>query len=108
MANPMKGEAQLGDYTLTFNFGVFCSLEVKAGMKMPQLLTALGEGLGFGELRDFVWAGLQPKHEGITDEGVAQLIDETGFEVAAAAVGKAVSGFFGSQKEKAKNPPKAA
>lgn len=108
MPNPMKGEAQLGDHTLTFNFGVFCSLEVKAGKKMPQLLEALSEGLGFGELRDFAWAGLQPKHPGMTDDDVAALIDETGFEVAAVAVGQAVTSFFGSQKEKAKNPLKAA
>lgn len=108
MANPMKGEAQLGDYTLTFNFGAFCALEAKVGAKMPVLLQMLSEGLGFGELRDFVWAGLQTKHPDTTDEVVVALIDETSFEVAAAAVGKAVSAYFGSQKEKAKNPPLAA
>lgn len=108
MANPMKGEAQLGEYTLTFNFGVFCALEQKVGAKMPVLLQMLSDGLGFGDLRDFAWAGLQIKHPGTTDEVVVELIDETGFEVASAAIGKAVSGYFGSQKEKAKNPPKAA
>jgi hypothetical protein len=108
MANPMKGEAQLGDFTLTFNFGAFCSLEVKAGKKMPVLLQMLQEGLGFGELRDFAWAGLQAKHPGMTDEAVIDLVDEVGFEAAAVAIGKAVSEFFGSQKEKGKNPPKAA
>src|SRR6187399_209616 len=100
MANPMKGEAQLGDYTLTFNFGVFCSLEAKIGVKMPVILQMLSDGLGFGDLRDFVWAGLQVKHPGTTDDVVVALIDETGFEVASAAVGKAVTAYFGSQKEK--------
>lgn len=108
MANPMKGEAQLGDYTLAFNFGAFCSLEEKTGMKMPRLLQALQEGLGFGELRDFLWAGLQANHPGSTDETALALVDETGFEAAALAIGKAVTAFFGTRKEKDKNPPKAA
>lgn len=108
MANPMKGEAQLGDYTITFNFGAFCALEEKTGMKMPVLLAILQEGLGFSELRDFAWAGLKANHPGMTDETVEKLVDEVGFEVAALAIGKAATAFFGSQKEKVKNPPKAA
>jgi hypothetical protein len=108
MANPMKGEAHLGDYTLTFNFGAFCALEEKTGNKMPVLLAMLQDGLGFTELRDFAWAGLQAKHPGLSNEEVSSLIDDTGFEAAALAIGKAVTAFFGSQKEKAKNPPKAA
>lgn len=108
MANPLKGEARLGEYTLAFNFGAFCALEEKTGKKMPVLLSMLQEGLGFGELRDFAWAGLQANHKGVTDEVIEALIDETGFEVAAAAIGKSVASFFGSQKEKVKNPPLAA
>lgn len=108
MANPMKGEAQLGEYTLTFNFGAFCALEEKTGKKMPVLLALLQEGLGFGELRDFAWAGLQAKHPGMTDEAVVALVDEVGFEAVAFAIGKAATAFFGNQKEKARNPLKAA
>lgn len=108
MANPMKGEAPLGDCTLAFNFGAFCALEEKTGKKMPALLQSLQEGLGFGEMRDFAWAGLRTHHPDMNDEAVTKLIDETGFEAAAAAIGAAVTSFFGTQKEKAKNPPKAA
>lgn len=104
----MKGEAQLGEYTLAFNFGAFCALEEKTGKKMPVLLALLQEGLGFGELRDFLWAGLQANHPGMTDEAVMKMVDEVGFEAAAAGIGKAATAFFGSQKEKVKNPPKAA
>ncbi len=107
MTNPLKGEASIGDHTIAFSFGTFCVLEEKTRKKMPQLLEAISEGLGFSELRDFVWAGLQQHNPGITDDAVAQLIDEAGFESASAAVGKAVSNFFGSQKAKGKNPPKA-
>lgn len=107
MANPVKGEAQLGEHTLAFNFGAFCELEDRTGLKMPALLQSLMDGLGFNELRHFMWAGLQTHHKGISDEAILAVLDEHGFEGSASAVGKAVSGFFGSQKEKGKNPPKA-
>lgn len=107
MANPVKGEARLGEYTLAFNFGAFCELEEKTGHKMPQLLGSLADGLGFGELRDFLWAGLQTNHKGISDEAVLGLLDEHGYEAVGGTVGKAVTAFFGTAKAKAKNPPKA-
>jgi hypothetical protein len=108
MANPMKGEAKLGEFTLAFNFGAFCALEEKTGQKMPVLVQMMQEGLGFCELRDFAWAGLLEHNPGIKDEDVKRLIDEVGFEAASGAIGKAVAAFFSSQKEKVKNPPKAA
>lgn len=108
MANPIKGEARLGEHTLAFNFGAFCELEEKTGKKMPELLAAVNNGLGFSELRDFVWAGLQTNHKGTTDEEVTEILNEHGFQSGAEAVAKAVTAFFGSQRAKAKNPPKAA
>lgn len=108
MANPMKGEAKLGEHTLAFNFGAFCALEEKTGQKMPVLVQMMQDGLGFRELRDFAWAGLLEHNPGITDEAVTRLVDEVGFEQASSSVGVAVSAFFSSQKEKAKNPRKAA
>lgn len=106
MANPMKGEARLGDFTLAYNFGAFCELEEKTGKKMPELLEALATGLGFGELRDFVWAGLQTHHKGVSEETVLMLLDEQGYEAAGSAVGKGISAAFGKPKDK--NPRKAA
>lgn len=106
MANPMMGEAPLGDLTLCFQFGTFIELEQKTGMKMSALMQTLQDGLGFGDLRDFTWAGLRAHHP-MPDDEVVALLNETGFEVAAAAIGKAVSGFFDQQRAKAKNPPKA-
>lgn len=108
MAIPLRGEARLGEFTLAFNFGAFCALEEKTGKKMPELLQAINDGLGFSQLRDFVWAGLQTNHKGLTDEDVAALLDECGFQEGADAVGKAATNFFGTQKEKGKNPRKAA
>jgi hypothetical protein len=106
--NPLKGEAQLREYTLAFNFGVFCSLEEKTGQKMPELLQAMMQGLGFGELRDFIYFGLQKHHPGTTEDDVLILLDEVGYKESALAVSKAVGNFFGDQKAKGKNPTKAA
>lgn len=106
MANPVKGEAQLGDYTLAFNYGTFCALEGKTGKKVPLLMQAVQEGLGFSELRDFVWAGLQ-KHHKMTEDEVEAFLDDVGFEAAATAVAKGITSHFGEQRAKGKNPPKA-
>lgn len=108
MANPVKGEAALGEFTLAYNFGTFCILEEKTGQKVPELLQAMADGLGFGQLRDFVWAGLQAHHKGVSEESVVNLLDEQGYEAAGIALGKAINGYFGEQKAKGKNPRKAA
>lgn len=107
MANPLKGEAALGEITLAYNFGAFCALEDKTGKKVPELMQMLQEGIGFSELRDFLWAGLLKYHPQSQEEVVA-LLDDLGFEAAAVAVGKGVASFFGEQKAKDKNPRKAA
>lgn len=104
----MKGEASLGEFTLAFNFGAFCELEEKTGMKVPQLLEAMASGLGFSELRDFVWAGLQTHHKGVSEETVLMLLDECGYQEAGEAVGKAVTAAFSKPEGKGKNPQKAA
>lgn len=104
--NPLKGEATLGDFTLAYTFGAFCALEEKTGKKMPVLMQMLQDGMGFSELRDFAWAGLQKHHQSSVDEAVT-LLDEVGFEPAATAIAKAITSFFGEQRAKGKNPPKA-
>jgi hypothetical protein len=106
MANPMKGEAQLGELTLAYNFGAFCTLEEKTGKKVPVLMNMLQEGMGFSELRDFAWAGLQ-KHHNMTEAEVVAALDEIGFQTTAEAIAKAITSFFGEQRAKGKNPPKA-
>jgi hypothetical protein len=109
MANPLKGEAQLRDRTLAFDYGLFCELEVKTGQKVPHLIQALAEGLGFGELRDFVFIGLQTHHPGTTEADVLTLLEEVGYKDATLAVSKAVGNFFAKeQKEKGDRPTKPA
>jgi hypothetical protein len=109
MANPLKGEARLREYTLAFDFSALCGVEEKTGKKVPQLLQSLSEGLGFGELRDFVYVGLQAHHPGTTEEEAVGLIETAGYKDSVAAVGKAFTGFFAPpQKEKGKGPTKPA
>jgi hypothetical protein len=109
MANPLKGEARLRDYTLAYDFGALCGVEEKTGKKVPQLIQSLAEGLGFGELRDFVHIGLQAHHPGTTEADAVSLIEEAGYKDSVAAVGKAFTGFFAPQpKEKGNRPTKPA
>ena len=108
MANPMKGEAALGDYTLAFNFGAFIELEERTGLKVPMLLQTLEVGLGFGDLRDFVWAGMRTHHRDVTDEQLVDLLNEQGFEKTKDAVVKGVTSCFAGEKSKDKNPTKSA
>lgn len=108
MANPMKGEAKLRDYTVTFQFGTFMSLEERTGKKMPELMGCIGVGLGTTELLDFLAEGLKEKHRDKSDDDVRALVEEYGYLECGAAVSKAVAAYFGDKKEKAKNPPKAA
>jgi len=108
MANSIKGETTLGDYTLAFNFGTFCQLEDKTRLKVPDLLQAMQVGLGFNELKDFVWAGLRQHHPEMTDEDVIALLNEQGFAEGSAAVARGVSSFFGEPKAKDKNPTKSS
>lgn len=108
MANPIKGEAELGGKTLAFRFGTFCDLEERTGKKVPELLQAMAEGLGFNELKDFVCAGLMAHHSDMTEADVEALLNDVGYNEAGLAVGKAVGGFFGEQKEKGTHPRKGA
>ena len=109
MANPLKGEARLRDHTLAFNFAALCAVEEKTGKKVPQLLQSLSEGLGFSEVRDFVFIGLQTHHPGTSEDEAVRLIEEIGYKDCHLAVGKAFTGFFAPQaKEKGKGPTKPA
>jgi hypothetical protein len=109
MANPLKGEAKLGDYTLTINFGVFCVLEEEMELKTEQIIDLMLAGLSFRQLRTIVRAMLQPKHPDIAIGEVECAIDAAGgFKPAYLALGAALRSYSGDQEEKDQNPPKAA
>lgn len=108
MANPMKGEAKLRDYTLTFNFGVAISLEARTGKKMPELMGSIALGLGATELLDFLPEMLKEKHGDKSAGEVRQLVEEFGYLECSTAASKAVAAYFGEKKAKDRNPPQAA
>lgn len=109
MANPLKGEASLGEYTLTLNFDAFCELEDRTGRKAQEMIEGFSAGLSFGELRDFVWAALQCHHAGISEDDLKALLREHEYAASNEAIGKALVEYFGEVgKVKGKNPRKAA
>lgn len=109
MANALKGEAALGEYTLALNFDAFCELEDRTGRKAHDMIEAFSAGLSFGELRDFIWAALQCHHSDIDEDGLKALLREHEYTASNEALGKALVAYFGEVgKVKGKNPRKAA
>lgn len=106
MANRLKGEASLGDKTLAFDFGAFIALEDKMGKKMPEITQMMQEGLGYSDVRDFVWAGLL-KHHPQSEAEVVTFLNEIGYPAAMEAIRDGVNSHFDNSEAKDKNPPKA-
>lgn len=104
-ANPMRGEAALGEQIIVVDFNGFCSLEGELGKKVPEILSMMEAGLGFADLRMFISHFLA---EPMSEHEVGELIGTVGFPEALAALSKAVNGFFADRKESAARPRKAA
>lgn len=107
-ANPMRGEAELGEHKLVVNFNGWCIAEAATGRKMNELLreSASDDGLGMGTLRAMVRAFLE---KDMTYEETGDLIDSIGLEETLLALSKAMGGFFSDAAEdKKENPLKAA
>ena len=127
MANPMRGEAALGDHKLVVTFNRFCTLEGVMDMKVPGLIAMMKTGVnfGFGELRTFVRVFLDKE---MSDTEVGDLIETLGMTdipvpkelrrkgdpdtqqvwLAAHALGEAVDMFLAPLTEKQANPRLAA
>lgn len=124
MANPMRGEAMLGEHKLVCDFNGWCSLEAATGRTVPELIAMMKSGVGFGyrEMRTFVRCFSESQ---MTEAEAGDLISSLGMiEIeetlangkkrkskvwaAAEALGKAVEGFFAPPKEIGDRPLKAA
>jgi hypothetical protein len=103
-ANPLKGEALLGDRLLRVDFDAWCAFETASGKKLPDLMYEMQQGLGVNDVVQWVGAFLA---EPADDAAVRQLIRDNGYPAALEALGAAIEGFFPPPKEKGKNPPKA-
>lgn len=109
MANRVKGEAALGDYTLVFDINAMCLLEEETGLKTGELLAKMQEGIGISELRSFIWAGLQDRHPEITIKAAGGVIGDFGIEESLKALEEAITAAFASdQKATPARPRKAA
>jgi len=109
MANPLKGEAKLGDYTLTINFGVFCELEGEMKLRTEEIIGLMVNGLTFTQLRTIIHAALEERHPGVSLKEVGDAIDAAGgYQGACEALSEALRAYTGDEEEKDENPPKAA
>lgn len=126
LANPMRGEAALGEYKLVVDFNRICTLEAVTKMKMPQPVIAFKMGdFGFSELRTYVRVFLDKP---MNDEEVGNLIAGLGQTevpvpkvlrrkgdpetqlvwVASLALNEAIDAFMAPRTETKENPPLAA
>lgn len=105
-ANPMRGEAILGDKLIRMNFEAWIAFEEKTGRKLPDHVADLGIGLGAGDLADWIGAFLA---EELPRPDVIALISGVGHPEAMAALNKAAESYFGPLAAgDSRNPPKAA
>jgi hypothetical protein len=106
LANPMRGEAMLGECKLVVNYNGLCVLEGMLGLAVPDVLELVKNGLSFSNLRTFVQA---LSEDDLTEISAGELIDSVGYNEALAVLCKAFEGYFAPpKKEKAANPLKAA
>lgn len=106
MANPMRGEADLGDRKLVIDFNSMCTLEKATAKKVPEILDMIEKGLGFCELRTVVQVFASPP---MGEDEAGSFIGEVGTQPALKALREALEGFFAPpKKEKGENPLKAA
>ena len=105
-ANPMRGEALLGEHKLSVTFNDFCNLQGATGMDMTQLIEKMGTTLAGDPLALRTWTRVFLVEDKSAEE-VGDIIGELGIEATFGALNKAVDGFFSPMKEKSENPPKA-
>lgn len=103
-ANPMRGEAQLGDRKLVLTFNTACALEQETGRTILELAGQMEFGFGFSDLRQWIKVLV---NEPMTLEEVGDWLGEIGVEPASQAIGTAFRQFFPAPKAKKENPPKA-
>ncbi len=102
--NPHKGdvsfEAGGKTYTLRYSHLALVRLENSLNKGLVQIMTDVGrpENLRLGTIVALLWAGLQKHHPGMTEENVADLLDDIdgGAAAAMAVVDQAFGKAFGS------------
>lgn len=105
-ANAMRGEAEYAGRKFVADFNSVCTLEQLSGLKVPQLVGLLSEGLGFADLR--LWLYCFQTGAQATERELGELCGKHGYEEGVKAVAAAFEGFFAPLKEGGdESPPKA-
>jgi Phage tail tube protein, GTA-gp10 len=99
MANPVKGEVSFEcegkKYTLVLGTFALAALERRLQMSWPQIIKRLTDGqAGSSEVLAMVYCGLLRHHRQITEEQVADLIDELGQARSAEILAEALKLMF--------------
>lgn len=105
MASKMRGEAAIGDRTLVFDANAFCDLEDRLGMGIGKIIATLQADPSVSFLRTLVWAGLQNKHEGISERSAGDIISALGLDASLEAIGEAfASALPDAEGDETENP----
>lgn len=108
-ANPLKGEARIGDKLIRVDFDAVCRLEAATGRTVVELMADLGAGLGATAIR--TWVGVLLVDEATSEEIDALLTEggfQAGYERAMAAIVDAVNGFFAPPRKETRVRPRKA
>lgn len=110
--NPLRGEAafRVGAETwkLLIDVNAFCEIEADTGLGVNALIQEIQKNPSFTTVRAVICGMLQANHPGTTKKQAGDLISNAGFEVAMAAMVKAIKQAMPEAKpgEKAADPPK--
>lgn len=106
MANALRGEAALGEFTLVFDVNAFCDIEDATGFGISRLNVELNSDPSFSLIRTIIRAGLQAKHPGIDLLETGRIISDCGIEETGEAMMKALSQAMPEVADDTANPPK--
>ena len=89
--------------TLRYDFNALCDLESEYGSRtLERVFTVLQSGVGFGDIRILLWAGLRHEDEGLTIRKVGETLDSMKIVEYANLVSEAFMLAF-PQEDKEKN-----
>lgn len=115
MTNPHRGDVAFSvgakTYTLRYTHLALVKLEKALDKGIPQIMSeiASAQNLRLGTVVSLLWAGLQKHHPAMTEENVAELLDEIegGMAGAMMHLDEAFGRAFNAPGTKGTNPPKA-
>lgn len=110
MANPQKGEVgfEVGGKSYILKLGTYAQAALERRVKMPfqKFITRGNDEFGVDDTLALVWAGLFRQHH-LTEEQVADIIDDLGDERLTEILAEAVRVALGVQEDKGSRPPPA-